>query len=118
MEVFYMCDGRTLCRLNRTTCILSSDCCDKRWAEGLRLPPLRRNIVNVRQSLLFFLPPAASEKPANNSSCYSMCGHSATVLLFILGEAADIQNRPQNPACFTVHIGFLSGALLGFKCSV
>lgn len=39
--------------LNRTMCILSSDCCDKRWAQGLCLPPLRRNIVNVRQ---FFFP--------------------------------------------------------------
>lgn len=66
----------------------------------------------------FFLPPAASERPANNSSCYSMCGRSAAVLLFILGVAADIQNRPQNPACFTVRIDFLSGALSGFKCSV
>lgn len=118
MEVFYVCDGQALGGLNRTTCILSSDCCDKRWAEGLRLPPLQRNIVNVWQSFFFFLPPAASERPANNSRCYSMCGCSAAVLLFILGVAADIQNRPQNPACFTVHIRFLSGALLGFKGSV
>lgn len=59
--------------------------------------------------------PPAFKRLANTTSCYSMCVCSVSVLLFILGVAADIQNRPQNRAHFTVQIQFLSGALLGEK---
>lgn len=40
------------------------------------------------------------------TSCYSMHVCSVSVLLFILGVAADVQNRPQNRAYFTVGIVF------------
>lgn len=42
----------------------------------------------------------------HTTSCYSMHVCSVSVLLFILGVAADVQNRPQNRAYFTVGIVF------------